>query len=82
MLDSAALLVMLVSGPSLTPAAAPRTDLTTLRTLVVQAASAVARRPATEWALTVARPSLADEVRAALRARAAPGPSGLKVAPH
>lgn len=77
MLKSAALVVMLVAAPAVAREGA-RTDLTTLRTLIVQVAKLV-ERPPVDLALAVAQVNLSDEVRTALHARPA---AALKAAPR
>ncbi|MCU1277531.1 MAG: hypothetical protein JWM53_1077 [bacterium] len=78
MLKSAALLVMLVATPALAQEGA-RTDVATVRKLIAQAATLIARRAPADLALAVAQVNLGDEVRSALVARPA---AGLKVAPR
>jgi hypothetical protein len=79
MLKSAALMVMLVAAPALAEEGA-RTDLATLRGLVVQAVRLVERRPPADLALAVAQVNLGDEIQSALRTRPAAAAGALKPA--
>jgi hypothetical protein len=68
MLKPVALMVMLVAAPALAEEGA-RTDVATLRGLVVQAARLIERRSPADLALAVAQVNLGDEMKSALRAR-------------
>ncbi|HEX8950797.1 MAG TPA: hypothetical protein VF945_03080 [Polyangia bacterium] len=78
MLKAAALAVLLVAAAPAFAQEGPRTDVTTVKRLVAQAASLCKREPA-DLALALARVNLSGELEQALRARPA---AGLKVAPR
>jgi hypothetical protein len=72
MLKAAAFMVMLVAAPALALAEeGARTDVTTLRTLVMQAARLVQQKPPADLALAVAQVDLSHEIAAALHTRPA-----------
>ncbi|HEX6839740.1 MAG TPA: hypothetical protein VF334_24355 [Polyangia bacterium] len=78
MLKSAALMVMLVAAAPAFAQEGARTDVATVKKLVVQAAALVKREPA-DLALALAQVNLSGEIEQALHARPAPA---LKVAPR
>lgn len=78
MLKPVAFMVMLVAAPALAGEGA-RTDVTTLRTLVVQAARLLQEKAPADLALAVTQVNVSHEIETALRTHPA---NALKVAPR
>jgi hypothetical protein len=78
MLKSAALMVMLVAAAPGFAQEGARTDVATVKKLVVQAAALLKREPA-DLAMGLAQVNLSGEIEQALRA---PSAARLKVAPR